>query len=70
MIINEYDYLWTTEKADWVLVDSSYGYGIINKKTQMYLSVSDDALEKALIEKMLAEGCKTYNNINDAYADI
>ena len=69
MIINEYEYLWTTEKADWVLVDSSYGYGIINKKTQMYLSVSDDALEKALIEKMLAEGCKTYDNINDAYAD-
>ena len=70
MIINEYEYLWTTEKADWVLVDSSYGYGIINKKTQMYLSVSDDALEKALIEKMLTKGCKTYNNIHEAYADI
>ena len=70
MIINEYEYLWTTEKADWVLVDSSYGYGIINKKTQMYLSVSDDALEKALIEKMLTKGSKTYNNINEAYADI
>ncbi len=70
MNIAEYEYLWTTEKADWVLVDSSYGYGIINKRTQMYLSVSDDDLEKALIEKMLTEGCNTYNNINDAYADI
>ncbi|MCR5478246.1 MAG: hypothetical protein K6F27_00110 [Ruminococcus sp.] len=65
----EYDYLWTTEKNNWVLVKSSYGYGIINKATQSMLMVYDDELEKELIERMLDEGCKTYDNINDAYAD-
>ena len=53
MNINEYEYLWTKEKVNWVLVNSSYGYGIINKKTQMYLSVSDDTLERSLVDKML-----------------
>ena len=33
------------------------------------LMVSDDELEKAFIERMLAEDCKTYDNIKDAYAD-
>ncbi|MCR5167252.1 MAG: hypothetical protein K6C13_08560 [Oscillospiraceae bacterium] len=70
MNITEYEYLWTTEKEKWVLVNSSYGYGIINKATQSMLMVSDDELEKALIDHMLAEGCKTYDNIKDAYADV
>ena len=69
MNITEYEYLWTTEKENWVLVNSSYGYGIINKVSQSMLMVSDNELEKALIERMLAEGCKTYDNIKDAYAD-
>ena len=30
--LDEYSYLWTTEKKDWVLVQSPYGYGVINKK--------------------------------------
>ena len=69
MNISEYEYLWSTEKNDWVLVNTSYGYGIINKVTQSMLMVSDDELEKAFIERMLAEYCKTYDNIKDAYAD-
>lgn len=69
MNISEYEYLWSTEKNDWVLVNTSYGYGIINKVTQSMLMVSDDELEKAFIERMLAEDCKTYDNIKDAYAD-
>lgn len=68
--MEEYAYLWTTEKDDWVLVNTEYGYGIVNKKTRMALLVSDDDLEDALIDKMLRSGNKTYSNINDAYADI
>lgn len=69
MNITEYEYLWTTEKENWVLVNSSYGYGIINKATQSMLMVSDDNLEKALTERMIAKGCKIYGNIKEAYAD-
>ncbi len=70
MNISEYEYLWTTEKEKWVLVNTDLGYGIINKYCQSMLFVSDDELETALIERMKIEGCKIYDNIKDAYADI
>ena len=53
MDLSEYRYLWTTEKQDWVLVNTSFGYGIVNKTEQIILSVSDKKLEQALIEQML-----------------
>lgn len=68
--MKEHEYLWTTEKDNWVLINTEYGYGIINKKEQTMLMVSDPELKKALVDKMLAEGCKTYNNLDDAYNDI
>lgn len=68
--IDEYKYLWDSEKDDWVLVSTSFGYGIVNKKNQSVLVVSDEALELALIERMLAEGNKKYADINEAYSDV
>ena len=68
--MEKHDYLWTTGKGDWVLVNTEYGYGIINKKEQSMLMVSDPELKKTLVEKMLAEGCKTYNSLDDAYNDV
>lgn len=70
MNIENYNYLWTTEKDSYVLVPSRSGYGIINKREQAVLSISDKALKNALIQKMLEEGCKVYSNILEAYADI
>lgn len=70
MNIENYNYLWTTEKDVYVLVSSKYGYGIVNKIEQTVLSISDEALEKALVQKMLDVGCKVYPSILDAYADI
>ena len=32
MNIDEYSYIWTTEKEEWVLVNTEFGYAIINKK--------------------------------------
>jgi hypothetical protein len=69
MSINEYTYLWT-KKDEFVLVNTEYGYGIVNKKEQTVLSISDEELEKQLINKMLEEGNKVYENILDAYADV
>ncbi len=70
MNINDYNYIWTTDKEDYVLVETEFGYGIVNKKKQMVLSISDDDLETAIIQKMQTEGNKIYSNILDAYADI
>ena len=69
MCIDDYSYLWTTEKNSWVLVNTEYGYTIVNKKDQKALLVSNEELADALVEKMLKEGNQTYENINDAYAD-
>ena len=68
--MEEYTYLWTTEKDKWVLVNTEFGYGIVNKIEQTALLVTDDELEQCLIDRMIAEGCQTYDNINDAYADV
>lgn len=70
MNIEEYSYLWTTRKEEFVLVNTEYGYGIVNKKEQTVLTISDEALEEAIIQNMLVEGCKVYDNILDAYADV
>ena len=70
MDIERYSYLWISEKDDWVIVDSEHGRGIINKKDKMMLLVEDDALAKALADRMIREGCSIYKSINDAYADV
>ena len=70
MNIEEYSFLWTNEKEDYVLVNTEYGYGIVNKSNQTVLSISDEELEEKLIQKMLIEGNQVYDNILDAYNDI
>ena len=75
MEVEEYSYLWKEEKEDYVLVKPILGdeileYSIIDKKHQMMLVVEDDELEKKLIEKMLENGNKIYEDINQAYKDV
>ena len=70
MNINEFNYLWTTQKDEFVLVNTEYGYGIVNKKTHAALSISDEQLEENVIQRMLKEGNKIYDNILEAYADV
>ncbi|MBO4461117.1 MAG: hypothetical protein J5778_10760 [Clostridiales bacterium] len=67
--MKDHEYLWTTEKNNWVLVNTEYGYGIINKKNQSMLMVSDSDLKESLIKKMIEEGCKIYDSLDDAYSD-
>ena len=68
MNISEYEYLWTTEKNDWVLVRTLVGYGIVNIADQSLLMVSDTELKECLINRMLSEGNTIYDNINEAYS--
>ena len=42
----------------------------IDKKQQMMEVVEDDELAKKLIEKMLENGNKIYEDINQAYKDV
>ena len=64
--IDDFEYAWTTAKDDYVLVNSEFGYGIVNQKTQMALCISDEALEDAVIEKMRESGNRVYESILEA----
>lgn len=70
MNIDEFNYLWTSQKEEFVLVNTEYGYGIVNKKTHAVLSISNEQLEEKVIQKMLKEGNKIYDNILEAYEDV
>ena len=70
MNIDEFNYLWTSQKEEFVLVNTEYGYGIVNKKTHVVLSISNEQLEEKVIQKMLKEGNKIYDNILEAYEDV
>lgn len=69
MNIDNFSYLWDENKADFVLVTTDFGYAIVNKKEQNMLLISDEELEKEVIEKMLQSGNKVYNDIIQAYSD-
>lgn len=51
MDVDDYSYLWKEEKADYVLVNTSLGYAILNKKEHNMLLVCDDELYEELIKK-------------------
>lgn len=70
MNIEEFNFLWTTKKEDYVLVNTEHGYGIVDKKEKRVLCISDENLSQAVIQKMIAEGTKIYEDILDAYADV
>lgn len=67
MDISKYQYLWQEEKSDWALVDSPYGYGIINIRTHMMLVLNNHELECALIKKMEEAGNSKYASVADAF---
>ena len=75
MEVEDYSYLWKEEKEDYVLIKPTVGdeileYAIINKKHHTMLVVEDNELAKKLIEKMLENGNKIYEDINQAYKDV
>lgn len=70
MSIENYSYLWDKKRADFVLVKTDLGYGIVDKRERSTLLISDEELEKNIIFKMLENGKKVYDNINQAYTDV
>lgn len=67
--MENHDYLWTTEKEDWALIKTDFGYAIVNLRDQMMLLVSEANLKEYLINKMIEEGCKIYNSMEEAMRD-
>lgn len=70
MCIENYSYLWNEKREDSVLVKTDLGYGIVDKKEHSVLLMEDEELEQRIIRKMLKNGNKVYDDINQAYADV
>lgn len=51
MNIEEYSYLWTTKKDEFVLVNTEYGFGIVNKKSKWFFQSQMQTLRRQLFEK-------------------
>ena len=62
MDISQYDYLWTNEKYDYVLVKTSIGYQIVNRVTNGVLLIEDEKLTKQIEERMLQSGVPVFES--------
>lgn len=62
MDISQYEYLWTNENYDYVLVKTTLGYLIINRITNGVLLTENEKLENEIINKMLQRGVPIYQS--------
>ncbi|WP_426453882.1 hypothetical protein ACP26L_15785 [Paenibacillus sp. S-38] len=64
MNLEEYQYIWTNEREDHVLVIvNGGGYAIVNRADKMALIIEDDEIYEAVIEKMLDNGCEVLERL-------
>lgn len=63
--LEEYEYLWTTEKEEYVLVRGSEGYAIVEKKNKMMLLIEDDNIYDMVVDQMLQQGNKIIDFISE-----
>lgn len=63
--LNEFSYMWESEKDKYVLLNDELGNSIlyINGKEIMFVLIEDDVLDDLIINKMIENGNKVYNNI-------
>lgn len=63
--LEEYEYLWTTGKEEYVLVRGSEGYAIVEKKNKMMLLIEDDNIYDMVVDQMLQQGNKIIDFISE-----
>lgn len=68
--IDEFSYVWTTRKDDFVLVRGEHGHSIVNKRERAVLLIEDDEVDAAVVGRMRETGCRVYEDILDAYSDV
>lgn len=71
-LLEEYSYIWQTDKDKYVLLSDELGHSIlfIKEKEIMFFLVEDDALHELIISKMMEHGNKIYNSIAEIQKDI
>ena len=71
-MLDEYSYIWQTDKDKYVLLNDELGNSIlfIKEKESMFFLIEDDALLDLIISKMMEHGNKIYNSIAELQKDI
>lgn len=71
-LLEEYSYIWQTDKDKYVLLSDELGNSIlfIKGKEIMFFLIEDDALHELIISKMMEHGNKIYNSIAEIQKDI
>ena len=71
-LLEEYSYIWQTDKDKYVLLRDELGNSIlfIKGKEIMFFLIEDDALNELIISKMREHGNKIYNSIAEIQKDI
>ena len=71
-MLEEYSYIWQTDKDKYVLLNDELGNSIlfIKEKEIMFFLIEDDALLDLIISKMMEHGNKIYNSIAELQKDI
>ena len=71
-LLEEYSYIWQTDKDKYVLLRDELGNSIlfIKGKEIMFFLFEDDALHELIISKMREHGNKIYNSIAEIQKDI
>ena len=70
-LLEEYSYIWQTDKDKYVLLRDELGNSIlfIKGKEIMFFLIEDDALHELIISKMMEHGNKIYNSIAEIQKD-
>lgn len=71
-MLDEYLYIWQTDKDKYVLLNDELGNSIlfIKEKEIMFFLLEDDAVLDLIISKMIEHGNKIYNSIAELQKDI
>lgn len=60
-----YEYMWTTEQKNWIVIKDKYEYSIINKTSHMFLLVEDDELNNQIASMMIMMGNEVVTSIEE-----
>ncbi|MEK8129431.1 hypothetical protein WMW72_16105 [Paenibacillus filicis] len=63
MNLEEFRYIWTTNREDHVLIKVKSGYAIYNRTEKTALLIEDDEKYEAIIKNMLDNGCEVLESL-------
>ena len=61
--LEEFNYLWTEEQDNWIVIKNGYDYVIFNKEKQEVLLIENEDLNNQVAAMMIMNGCKVVSEV-------